>query len=580
MSRKNGVHLIPFPRKIDWLGNPSEIPVSAINTLGITKSGLVALPSFIVRETLSNAENSQAYFLEIGLKQIRISADTDQAVFLALQTLRQIARQAEAKLPQVSIHDHPDFLNRGFMLDVSRDKVPKMEVILEHIDRAASLKFTQFQLYSEHTFAYKNHETVWADASPVTPDEIHQLDVYCEERFIELIPNQNTFGHMSRWLIHEPYRHLAEQPNGGETDWGFRKEPQSLCPIDPGSLDLVEDLFDHLLPHFQSKQVNIGCDETIDLGFGRSKEEVEKKGRGRVYLEYLQKIIKLCKDRGYHVQFWADIILKYPDLVSELPTGCTAMNWGYEANHPFEEETLALKNSGVPFYVCPGTSSWCSIAGRTDNMIENIESAARHGLNNGAEGFLLTDWGDYGHWQMDTITLPGFYFAAAVGWNGSADNKGNLPDVLDCLEFHSPGWGKLILDLGNADNFTGLKFHNQSLLFKLLQLSDDEILAIEGLDKSALESTLDQILSLKEQFEKLSNVNSELSCGDEMAWTLKMLQLACNRGLQLLGNDLAGATVAETAKELQKEQECLWHMKNRPGGYLQSRSYFAKIMGA
>ncbi len=66
------------------------------------------------------------------------------------------------------MRDHPDLPVRGVMLDISRDKVPTMATLEAVIDRLASLKVNQVQLYSEHTFAYRNHPEVHAAASPST----------------------------------------------------------------------------------------------------------------------------------------------------------------------------------------------------------------------------------------------------------------------------------------------------------------------------------------------------------------------------------------------------------------------------
>jgi hypothetical protein len=83
--------------------------------------------------------------------------------------------------------------------------------------------------------------------------------------------------------------------------------------------------------------------------------------------------------RGKRMQFWADILLNHPELVPEVPKDAVAMLWGYEADHPFEEQTQTLADAGLPFYVCPGTSSWQSIGGRADNMLTNVRSATRWG---------------------------------------------------------------------------------------------------------------------------------------------------------------------------------------------------------
>ena len=99
------------------------------------------------------------------------------------------------------------------MLDVSRDRVPKQAELLSLVDRLSRLRINQLQLYTEHSFAYAGHEVVWRDASPMTPLEIRELDAHCADRGIELVPNQNSFGHMHRWLQHDAYRELAEKPD-------------------------------------------------------------------------------------------------------------------------------------------------------------------------------------------------------------------------------------------------------------------------------------------------------------------------------------------------------------------------------
>ncbi|GAH23368.1 unnamed protein product, partial [marine sediment metagenome] len=105
-------------------------------------------------------------------------------------------------IPCLEIKDFPDFPHRGVMLDISRNKVPKMETLYALIDLLSKLKINQFQLYTEHTFAYQGHEQVWKDASPLTGEEVLALDDFCRKRFIELVPNQNSFGHLHRWLKH------------------------------------------------------------------------------------------------------------------------------------------------------------------------------------------------------------------------------------------------------------------------------------------------------------------------------------------------------------------------------------------
>ena len=162
----------------------------------------------------------QGYRLTVAPEGIQVYAHDAAGIFYAVCTLAQLLQQAAGpELPCLDIRDWPDFPARGLMLDVSRDKVPTLETLFALVDRLASWKINQLQLYIEHTFAYHRHRVVWEHASPFTGEEILALDAYCRERFIELVPNQNSFGHLEPWLRHAPYSDLAETLDEFETPW-------------------------------------------------------------------------------------------------------------------------------------------------------------------------------------------------------------------------------------------------------------------------------------------------------------------------------------------------------------------------
>jgi len=144
---------------------------------------------------------------------------------------------------------------RGFMLDVSRTRVPTQAELLALVRALGRLRVNQLQLYVEHTFAFRGHEDAWKDASPLTPAEIRELDDACAALGIELVPNLNTFGHMERWLRHPRYRAMAECPEGWihPLTGQFKEFPGTLRP-DQGSLDFVAGLLDDTLPNFRSRR--------------------------------------------------------------------------------------------------------------------------------------------------------------------------------------------------------------------------------------------------------------------------------------------------------------------------------------
>ncbi len=266
------LHLVPRPRRI-------------VRRAGTWRQGPVDL-------ILDPALPAQGYRLHVRRDRTTIVAADPAGRFYGQQTLAQLVENGQA--PCVDVEDHPDIAVRGVMLDVSRDKVPTMATLLSLIDLLASWKINQLQLYVEHTFAYAAHRDVWRDASPLTAAEIRELDAYCRERFIELVPNQNSFGHLERWFMHERYRPLAETPGGVELPWGeITKHPFTLAPS-PDALAFLDGLYTELLPNFTSDRFNVGCDETYDLGLGRSRDRVEREGRPRVWLDFVRDIRALA----------------------------------------------------------------------------------------------------------------------------------------------------------------------------------------------------------------------------------------------------------------------------------------------
>lgn len=428
--------LLPMPRQLELTGGSTA--VSDPIEMG---TQVIALPG------------DEAYHLAISPDGIRWAWRSAKGQRHAAATLAQLRVQYGERLPCLVIDDAPVFAVRGVMLDISRDRVPTMTHLFETVDRLASWKINHLQLYTEHTFAYAGHEEVWANASPMTPAEVRQLDVYCRERGIELAANQNCFGHLSSWLKHPRYAPLGEIAPDGSWDFNglvTRQGGFSLCPSDPLSLALIEDLLGQLLPNFSSLLVNIGCDETFDVGQGRSKDEVARRGRATVYLDFVAKVCGVARRHGKRPQFWADIALEHPEALGALPDDLIGLAWGYEPDAPFAKWCDQLRSAGREVWVCPGTSCWRSITGRTTERRGNLLAAARDGASHGATGYLITAWGDLGHRQQWPITLHALAEGAHRAWSGDAPYDARVSS-LHAFGDRSLALGQWLDDLGDVD---------------------------------------------------------------------------------------------------------------------------------
>ena len=526
---------------------------------------------------------SEGYQLELKpTGPIEIKASDDAGFFYGMQSAVQLLEDP-ACVPCCRIEDRPSMKERGYMLDISRNKIPTMDTLKKMVRSLAALRYNSLQLYMEHTFAFAAHERVWAGFTPFTSEEIMELDGFCREYFIELVPNLNSFGHLGRWLRHAEYKGLAE------CDPPYIFEPtgqpmQAVLQPCRKSLEFMDSLYAEFLPNFTSRKFNIGCDETVELGKGKSAALCRKRGVTRVYLDFLKQLAGRAAKRGFEVEFWGDIIMHEPALIKELPKHITALEWGYEAEHPFEKDTRTFRDSGVDFLVCPGTSVWNAILGRTANMTANIRSAVRHGSRNGARGILLTDWGDFGHHQYYPVSWPGIAMAGGSAWNASADTESKLPYGVS-LAF-APGsegirMAEFLLEAGHVTDHFSAKVFNSTPFGRVMNLYREQmksknsfLLRIKTKEtQAALDHTRKLLKQLKAApFRGFPQENAELENGLNMATAaLLFLQRAA-------GGKWDRAAWLDLMRQVTARHEILWLARNRSGGLHESAGALRKFM--
>ena len=541
--------------------------------------------AFLVIAPVDASFDAQRYTLtRVGGGAVRLVGGSEAALFWGLQTLGQLVRLSAPCLPNFQIDDWPDLEVRGYMLDVSRCKVPTMETLYRLVDHLAGLKYNQLQLYMEHTFAYSAHERVWAESSPFTAQEILALDRYCRDRFIELVPNQNSFGHLERWLKFPEYLDLAECPDGYTAPWSVTTcKPGVLYP-DKKALQLLDGLYDELLPNFSSQYFNIGCDETWELGQGRSKKRSEKIGKHEVYVEFLLKIFKLVKKHGRIPQFWGDIVLQTPEVIPRLPKDIVAISWGYEANHPFAKETAAFAESGIPYYVAPGTSAWNSLSGRTVKCLGNIQSAVENAVKNHGKGMLMTDWGDGGNHQYPPVTWLGITAGAALAWAYKANCHNDWAKALSFYWADDPTnkVGEFLVALGHLPDCFEKPGCNATLYGLASRYGAAELM--RGQCKEAKPTEVDDCLKkLDEVAAILPGARPQIPDAELLLEELHGAVTMIRMGLINLRRALSPAeadnsTLRTLLLRVIGTHERLWLARNRVGGLAESAGYFRNIL--
>ncbi len=548
-------------------------------------------PSGILLRTYSRL-GPQEYRLSIKPDSISILGGDEAGVFYGVQTLRQIIRTEGISLPCVTILDRPDFPVRGFYHDVTRGKVPKIETLLMLADKMAYYKLNQMQLYIEHTFAFRKHADIWAGSDPLTHEDILRLDEHCRRNFIDLVPSFSTFGHFYTALRSERKKHLNELEVDAAAkpfSWHDRMAHYTLDCANPESIALVEELINEVAPLFSSKYFNICCDETFDLGKGRNAARAAKLGKGRLYMDFLNKIMAVVRKNGMIPMFWGDIVLEHPELIPEIPKDAIALNWDYGPDASWRD-CKPFSDAGIQFYVCPGVSGWNTWLNNVENASRNITNFAEKGLKHGACGLLNTDWGDFGHVNPLASSYHGMALGAAASWNIKAakdlhafdsafsriefgDDAGETASILRRISKNLfTGWDFIPRWIDKSSDMATWERDPATGMFSDMMKQKDTRKLLDGYNKiMALRENLIEASARGEALDGLAY--RELVCGAKGAALMHAVAfLLCKKsGMKTPKSDLTFYGVADDLRRFEMEYSGLWHLRNKPSEYFRIR---------
>jgi len=160
--------------------------------------------------------NEEGYMIVANADHVIVAGNTNAGTFYGLQTLKQLVRGdgANALVPALKIVDWPTMRWRAVSDDISRGPVPTLDYIKRQIRTEAFFKMNMHSFYMEHTFSSQSHPLIGPEGGSLTAAEIKELVAYARNYHIELVPEQQTFGHLHKALRLEKYAELGETPYG------------------------------------------------------------------------------------------------------------------------------------------------------------------------------------------------------------------------------------------------------------------------------------------------------------------------------------------------------------------------------
>ncbi|MBN1853076.1 MAG: family 20 glycosylhydrolase [Pirellulales bacterium] len=413
------------------------------NTLRISCESGQRIPQI---ELASNA-SLEGYALEIHPDEIICSGTDSAGLFFGVQTLCQLIRANRIGngLPCLKIRDWPSLRWRCFQDDLTRGPSSTLRTLKRNVDLGAGLKMNLFTYYMEYQFAFKKHPRIGPANGSLTPEDLSALVEYSKPRHVDILGNQQSFGHLAHILKHEEYAPLRET---GDV----------ICPTREDTYLLLNDLYSEVCPLLPFEMFNVCCDETWGLGTGPSKTLADQIGVGGVYVQHIRRVHGMLKyTYGKRMMMWGDIILQHPDKLDQIPKDTVMLTWGYDAAPDFEHQIDPFAESGYEFFVCPGISNWSRILPDFSIATTNIFNFVRDGAKHKALGMLNTAWEDDGE-ALKSYNWYGYAWGAECAWNASSTSTEEFNQRIGAVLFGEPGFhfGQAITLLGKTHPIPGM----------------------------------------------------------------------------------------------------------------------------
>ncbi|HXH48415.1 MAG TPA: family 20 glycosylhydrolase [Terriglobia bacterium] len=400
-----------------WLGSRAgaEIPIREKEGSGpaIVLERTGAVDPLPVPGDRPGPDSREAYELKVTPTGVTVRARSSAGIFYGAETLRQLmeGEGQQAVLPEVEIRDWPSLAYRGTMVDMSHGPLPKVQEVEQQLDFLARWKANQYYFYSEDSIELKGYPLINPEGR-FTQDQVRTIIDYARQRHIDVVPCLELYGHRHDIFRVERYSSLSDLPHGTEFD-----------PRNPQVMKLLANWINQFADLFPSPFVHIGFDETFQIQIA-----VKQQGTGatptKLFVNQLNNVARLFEKRGKHVMAWADIMVKYPEILPQMPPGIIAVPWHYRAqpDSEYKQWLAPLTAGGVPHIVATGVTSWNQIAPDYDTTFDNIDTFLAAGRKSRALGLMDTVWTDDGQMLM-RMSWPGIAYGAVAPWQSAVMDR-------------------------------------------------------------------------------------------------------------------------------------------------------------
>lgn len=395
----------------------------------------------------------EGYMLSIKNNQILAYGFDHAGLLYAIHSLRQLIQSYVHGKPitEKIIIDFPSFSFRGVMDDISRGPLSNMSFLKKQIERLSLLKINVVSYYTEHIIKTKKH-FAYAPLDGITLSEFSELSTFADSFNIKIMGSFQSLGHFKNILSHPHYSHLGVSE-------------RMLSPGAPSSLQFLYDNYKVIASGSSHPFFNINCDEAYDLDRGPILADLASQmGKDGILFNHIYPLLQYVRKIDKVPAMWGDMLLKYPNIISKLPSETVILTWNYDDAPAYDSHILPFKDRGYSFVVCPGIVNSYRLWPDHQTTGNNISNFSYEGWKHGALGILTTLWDDGGrhffgnNWYNVAI-------AAEHSWNPQQKLKESFATDFyqGLLQGRSLLFQQFLRQLQEFNNIEGLEKLNNSI---------------------------------------------------------------------------------------------------------------------
>jgi len=301
------------------------------------------------------------------------------------------------------------FQHLGYMIDVARNAVPKIDTIKKMVDYLAVLGYDRLYIYLEDLFEVKEEPFFGYLRGRYTENELRELDDYCVKYGIELVPCIQTLAHLNAIFKWPEYEKCCDTGD-------------ILLVGDIRTEILVKNMFETISRVFRTKTLHVGMDEAHLVGRGKYLDKNGYKTGYKVMAEHIKKVIEWAEPFGYDLMIWSDMYFRLafggeyyssngtlPENISmQIPKNVTLTYWDYFTqdekilSHMLNEHIKTGNN------VAFAGGAWKWTGWNPSTQLGLLTSKAALDMCNKLEvkDIMLTAWADDGAEASLFTTLP------------------------------------------------------------------------------------------------------------------------------------------------------------------------------